>query len=143
MNSSDLALEQIVTPCPNIARGLAVKMVIPSQAGLDKSATLFFWALVEQNSCRTSAQNNCVAPQCQHQAVNNLQHSLGCGIPLGQGHGVVYLKKYENVHLLGMVLCIAWRISVSHLGRKCYRTLHALAPTLLEGSTITWRHHGH
>src|SRR5882672_984264 len=63
-------------PCPNIARGLAVKMVIPSQVGLDKSATLFFWVLVEQNSCRTSAQNNCVAPQCQHQAVNNLQHSL-------------------------------------------------------------------
>src|SRR5882672_587463 len=35
-------------------------MVIPSQVGLDKSATLFFWVLVEQNSCRTSAQNNCV-----------------------------------------------------------------------------------
>src|SRR5882672_9105126 len=56
-------------PCPNIAGGLAVKMVIPSQAGLDKSATQLFWALVEQNSCRTSAQNNCVAdlsrPACE------------------------------------------------------------------------------
>jgi len=118
-------------------------MVIPSQAGLDKSATLFFWALVEQNSCRTSAQNNCVAPQCRHQAVNNLQHSLGCGIPLGQGRSVVHLKKYDDAHLLGMVLCIEWSILVSPWGRKCYRTLHALAPTLPEGSTITWRHHGH
>src|SRR5882672_8785679 len=63
----------------------------------------------------------------------NLQHGLRCGIPMGQGRGVVYLKKYENVHLLGMVLCIVWRISVSHLGRKCYRTLFALAPTLPEG----------
>src|SRR5467141_4759147 len=143
MNSSDLALEQIVTPCPNIARGLAVKMVIPSQAGLDKSATLFFWALVEQNSCRTSAQNNCVAPQCQHQAVNNLQHSLRCGIPLGQGSSVVHLKNYDDAHLLGMVLCIEWSILVSPWGRKCYRTLSTLAPTLPEGSTITWRHHGH
>jgi len=29
-------------PCPSIAGGLAVKMMIPSQAGLDKSATLSF-----------------------------------------------------------------------------------------------------
>src|SRR5882672_6371093 len=130
-------------PCPNIAGGMAVEMVIPLQAGLEKLPTQFFWVLVEQNSCRTSAKNNCVAPQCRHQAVNILQHSLRCGIPLGKGRSVVYLKKYENVHLLGMVLCLVWRISVSHLGRKCYRTLHALAPTLPEGSTITWRHHSH
>src|SRR5882672_4371942 len=130
-------------PCPNISGGLAVKMVIPSQVGLDKSATLFFWAPVEQNSCRTSTQNDCVAPQCRHQAVNNLQHSLGCGIPLGQGRSVVHLKKYDDAHLLGMVLCIEWSILVSPWDRKCYRTLSTLAPTLPEGSTITWRHHGH
>src|SRR5467141_373317 len=59
--------------------------------------------LVEQNSCQTSTHNDCVAPQCQHQAVKNLQHSLGCGIPLGKGHSVVHLKKYDNVHLPGMV----------------------------------------
>src|SRR5467141_1560525 len=35
---------------PTLPRGLAVEMVIPSQVGLEKSATQFFWELVEQNS---------------------------------------------------------------------------------------------
>src|SRR5882672_7361447 len=78
-------------PCPNIAGGMAVEMVIPLQAGLENLPTQFFWVLVEQNSCQTSAHT-----QCQHQVVKNLQHGLRCGIPLGQGHSVVYLKKYEN-----------------------------------------------
>src|SRR5882672_6817813 len=41
-------------PCPNIAGGLAVKMVIPSQAGLDKSATFFFWPLAGHLFFKTS-----------------------------------------------------------------------------------------
>src|SRR5882672_3917433 len=88
-------------PCPNIAGGLAVKMVIPSQAGLHKSATLFFWALVEQNSCRTSAQNNCVAdlsrPACEGITILTASPLA----MLGQGRGCV-VNKLEFFVLLEM-----------------------------------------
>src|SRR5882672_9982155 len=84
-------------PCPNIARGMAVEMVIPLQAGLEILPTQCFWVLVEQNSCWTSSRKHCVAPQCRHQVVKNLQHGLRCGIPMGQGCSVVYLKSNKNV----------------------------------------------
>src|SRR5882672_297930 len=88
-------------PCPNISRGLAVKMVIPSQAGLDKSATHLFWALVRQLFCSTSSQKKSVAdlsrPACEGITI------LTASPPamLGQGRGCV-VNKLEFFVLLEM-----------------------------------------
>src|SRR5882672_4019884 len=88
-------------PCPNIAGGLAVKMVIPSQAGLDKSATQLFWALVRQLFCSTSAQKKSVVdlsrPACEGITI------LTASPPamLGKGCGCV-VNKLEFFVLLEM-----------------------------------------
>src|SRR5882672_9610279 len=88
-------------PCPNIAGGLAVKMVIPSHAGLKKSATHLFWALVRPLFCSTSAQKKSVAdlsrPACEGITI------LTASPPamLGQGHGCV-VNKLEFFGLLEM-----------------------------------------
>src|SRR5882672_9278115 len=88
-------------PCPNIAGGLAVKMVIPSQVGLDKSATQLFWVLVWQLFCSTSAPKKSVAdlsrPTCEGITI------LTASPPemLGQGRGCV-VNKLEFFVLLEM-----------------------------------------
>src|SRR5882724_2238497 len=81
-------------------------------------------ALVEQISCRTSTRWHCVAVQCWFEPWNSPKSGPSSEGRLGKGQDVV-----NKMHLVGMVLYLPERISMSHWSINCYKPPRALSPT--------------